>query len=81
MWINLELTLVPPRSKGFVKVFGLLMTKLAASWENGGHPDAGAQAKDALIQKLSMGATKEKSVISVCSPRKRTLIQGSHRVS
>lgn len=59
MWIKLELTLVPPRIKDFMKVLGLLMIKLAASWENEGHPDVGAQAKDALIQKQSMRAIKE----------------------
>jgi len=59
MWMKLELTLVLPRSKDFVKVLGSLRTKWAASWETAGHPDAGAQAKDALIQKQSMGATKE----------------------
>lgn len=59
MWIKLELTLAPPRSKDIVKVLGSLMTKWAASWKNEGHPEAGAQAKDALIQKRSVGATKE----------------------
>ena len=59
MWIKLELTLAPPRNKDFVKVLGSLMMKWAASWENEGHPGAGAQAKDALVQKQSMGAMKE----------------------
>lgn len=35
------------------------MMKWAASWEKASHPDAGAQVKDGLIQKQSMGATKK----------------------
>lgn len=80
MWVKLELTLAPPRSKGFVKVWGSLMMKWAASWEKESHPDAGAQVKDGLSEAVH-GCCKEKSIVSVWSPRKGTLIQSSHRVS
>lgn len=59
MWIKLELTLAPPRSKDFVKAFGSLTMKKAASGENKNHANVGAQAKDALIQKWSRDTTKE----------------------